>query len=123
MQITIRKHGWFYHVFDDDCYILYYLFDYKIINRKTGFPLSSLNKVINKLTDLSISYEVIEEGKRDFKKLNKYNKYLKLGISKYDKDNKYLNIYSKLDSLDDADLDKILEYIDGIINEKWINNC
>ena len=123
MQITIRKHGWFYHVFDDDCYILYYLFDYKIINRKTGFPLSSLNKVINKLTDLSISYEVIEEGKRDFKKLNKYNKYLKLGISKYDKDNKYLSIYSKLDSLDDTDLDKILEYIDGIINEKWINNC
>lgn len=123
MQITIRKHGWFYHVFDDDCYILYYLFDYKIINRKTGFPLNSLNKVINKLTDLSISYEVIEEGKRDFKKLNKYNKYLKLGISKYDKDNKYLSIYSKLDSLDDTDLDKILEYIDGIINEKWINNC
>lgn len=123
MQITIRKHGWFYHVFDDDCYILYYLFDYKIINRKTGFPLNSLNKVINKLTDLSISYEVIEEGKRDFKKLNKYNKYLKLGISKYDKDNKYLSIYSKLDSLSDADLDKILEYIDGIINEKWINNC
>lgn len=123
MQITIRKHGWFYHVFDDDCYILYYLFDYKIINRKTGFPLSSLNKVINKLTDLSISYEVIEEGKRDFKKLNKYSKYLKLGISKYDKDNKYLSIYSKLDSLDDTDLDKILEYIDGIINEKWINNC
>ena len=123
MQITIRKHGWFYHVFDDDCYILYYLFDYKIINRKTGFPLNSLNKVINKLTDLSISYEVIEECKRDFKKLNKYNKYLKLGISKYDKDNKYLSIYSKLDSLDDTDLDKILEYIDGIINEKWINNC
>ena len=123
MQITIRKHGWFYHVFDDDCYILYYLFDYKIINRKTGFPLNSLNKVINKLTDLSISYEVIEEGKRDFKKLNKYNKYLKLGISKYDKDNKYLSIYSKLDSLDDTDLDKILKYIDGIINEKWINNC
>ena len=123
MQITIRKHGWFYHVFDDDCYILYYFFDYKIINRKTGFPLNSLNKVINKLTDLSISYEVIEEGKRDFKKLNKYNKYLKLGISKYDKDNKYLSIYSKLDSLDDTDLDKILEYIDGIINEKWINNC
>lgn len=123
MQITIRKHGWFYHVFDDDCYILYYLFDYKIINRKTGFPLNSLNKVINKLTDLSISYEVIEESKRDFKKLNKYNKYLKLGISKYDKDNKYLSIYSKLDSLDDTDLDKILEYIDGIINEKWINNC
>ena len=123
MQITIRKHGWFYQVFDDDCYILYYLFDYKIINRKTGFPLNSLNKVINKLTDLSISYEVIEEGKRDFKKLNKYNKYLKLGISKYDKDNKYLSIYSKLDSLDDTDLDKILEYIDGIINEKWINNC
>lgn len=123
MQITIRKHGWFYHVFDDDCYILYYLFDYKIINRKTGFPLNSLNKVINKLTDLSISYEVIEESKRDFKKLNKYNKYLKLGISKYDKENKYLSIYSKLDSLSDADLDKILEYIDGIINEKWINNC
>ncbi len=118
MQITIRKHGGFYHVFDDDCYILYYLFNYKIINRKTGFPLTSLNKVINKLTDLSINYEVVNESVMDFKKLNKYDKYLKLGISKYDKDNKYLTIYNKLDSLDESDLDKILEYIDGLINEK-----
>ena len=117
-KVIIRKHGGFYHVFDDDAYILYYLFDYKINNRKVGFPINSLNKVINKLENLSISYEIIDECIKDFKKLNKYNKYYKLGLDKYNKDNKYKNLYNKIDSLPENKLDKILDYIESIIDEE-----
>lgn len=50
-QLEIRKIGNFYYVFDDDCYVLYNLFKYKIQNNKTGFPISALNKVINTLEE------------------------------------------------------------------------
>lgn len=117
-KIIFRKHGGFYHVFDDDCYILYYLFDYKISNRKVGFPLASINKVISKLDELHISYEIIDESFKDYKNLNKYTKYYKLGLDKYNKDLKYINLYNKIETLNEEKLDKILDYIESIIDEK-----
>ena len=45
--VTIRKMGLFYQVFDDDALILHYLLDYKVIDRKVGFPNNAINKVIN----------------------------------------------------------------------------
>ena len=45
--VTIRKMGLFYQVFDDDAFILHYLLDYKVIDRKVGFPSNAINKVIN----------------------------------------------------------------------------
>ena len=57
MRVTIRKIGNFYHVFDEDVYILYYLFHYKIYQGKCGFPKSAYNKVIQKLEECRISYE------------------------------------------------------------------
>ncbi len=39
--------GLFYQVFDDDAFILHYLLDYKVIDRKVGFPNNAINKVIN----------------------------------------------------------------------------
>ena len=45
--ITIRKEGLFYSVFDDDALIFNYLFGYKIINNRCGFPENAFNKVVN----------------------------------------------------------------------------
>ena len=117
-KITIRKHGGFYHVFDNDCYILYYLFNYKIINQRLGFPLNSLTKVINKLEDLNINYEILGEIDKNFNRKNNYNKYLKLGITKFKKEQKYLTIYNSLDKLTEEDLDKIINFVSELINEK-----
>ena len=39
--VKLRKSGTFYNTFDDDCYILYYLFGYGINNMKVGFPKSA----------------------------------------------------------------------------------
>lgn len=58
-EVVLRKSGTFYHVFDEDSYILYYLFGYKIKDSKVGFPISSLDKVTNELNKLKINYNVI----------------------------------------------------------------
>lgn len=116
-NVKIRKIGTFYNVFDDDCYILYFFFNYNIKNNKVGFPKSALNKVINKLEEFKINYEVIGDCSNNFKNLNKYSKYLKLGFEKYNKDIKYTNIMEKLGKVNDLKLERILMNIEEILDE------
>lgn len=56
--ITISKKGSFCNIYNNDCYILYYLFNYKIINNKLGFPINSLPKVIATLENRKINYSI-----------------------------------------------------------------
>ena len=116
--LKIRKSGTFYNVFDDDCYILYYLFGYSIKNNKIVFPKSALNKVINKLDEVKINYEVIgEDIKSNFKNLNKYLKFVDYGKNKYNKDIHFVNIMDKLDKVSSLKLEKILIAIENILDE------
>ena len=77
--IVIIKNGIFYNVYGNDAYILNSLFNYKIScysdNSVVGFPLKSLNKVLNILDKIKINYLVYENEivlKRKFNK-NQYN--------------------------------------------------
>ena len=116
--VKLRKSGTFYSVFDNDCYVLYYLFGYKINNYKMGFPKSAFNKVINTLEDNKISYEVIGENfSKNFKNLNKYNKFVGLGRKKYNNDTNYQDIMKKILKVSPEKLDQILSTIDTILNE------
>ena len=117
-NVKIRKSGTFYSVFDDDCYILYFLFGYKISNNKTGFPKSALNKVINKLDENKINYEVVGDTlKNNFKNLNKYQKFVKVGKEKYNNDINYQNIINKLSHANSSKLDKLLSTIEMILDQ------
>ena len=82
-SILIRKVGGFYNVFDDDAIIMNYLCDYKISNGKSGFPLNSLDKVMNILTDNKVNFIIREnmedKEKKNFKKNNKYHIILEKG--------------------------------------------
>ena len=117
--IKIRKSGTFYVVFDDDCYILYLLLDYKIINNKVGFPKSALTKVINYLEDKKINYEVI--GEKDvianFRNANKYDKFMKLGKEKYEKNIHFQDIMEKIKKASPTKIEKILLTIEDILDE------
>ena len=79
--IVIRYDGGkFYNVYDEDAFILNLLFWYKVLdNKKTGFPESAKNKVINELEQRKISYQIITKDSdpvyRNFKNLNKYEEY------------------------------------------------
>ena len=50
--------GNFYQTFDDDSIILNYLFDYQIKDKRIGFPVQTISKVVNKLNDSNINYFV-----------------------------------------------------------------
>ncbi len=72
------KSGTFYNCYNEDATILHYLFGYKIIkNNQCGFPINTLNKVINKLEEKKINYQIITKDAnpiiKDYKKRNNYN--------------------------------------------------
>ena len=124
-NILIIKCGNFYEVIDKDALIISRLFGYKISKLsdtfKCGFPIPSLDKVVDILNYNEINYAVIEnnkiivensfdENKYDDFKFNinniKYN-FLRISkITKYLNENAYQNINELLDS------------IEGSINER-----
>ena len=106
--VMIRKMGGFYHVFDEDAYLLFYLFKYKIINSKAGFPLSSLNKVIK--SDL-------DKDTKDFRRKNSYDYYLKLSKEFYNLEIKKQSIEDKIKTLPLAKIEKLYNIIEEFINE------
>ena len=85
--IIIMKSGSFYNILGEDSYIFKNIFGYKVNSFsdtvKVGFPISSLNKVINILDKLKINY-IVYEGeiklKARFQK-NKYDVFLKEELS------------------------------------------
>lgn len=121
MFIVFRKVGGFYHVFDGDSYILNYLFNYKIVGNRVGFPINSINKVTNILENKKINYEL--DGKKiNFKKKNNYEKYLEKGKVKYHFNRDIEKIYNKLDKLNSKDLKEILNFIEGKLDEWFLNS-
>ncbi len=117
-KVRIRINGNFCSVFDDDCYIFKYFFDYRIIKAKVGFPKSVLDKIINVLEENKINYEIVGEEKEvDFKKLNNYKKFFELGLKKDYKENFYDAILDKIKSANDEQLDDILNYIIKVLDE------
>ena len=116
MFVVLRKVGGFYHVFDDDTYILNYLFNYKIVGNRVGFPISAINKVINTLEEKKINYEL--EGKKyDFKRKNNYEKFKEKGKIKYNFKMDVERIYDNLDKLNSKDLKEILNFIENKLDE------
>ena len=80
-SIVLRKSGGFYICFDDDAIVVSYLCNYKINNGKVGFPLNTINKVINILENNSISY-IVKENMEDVNKkmYGNKNKYKQVNI-------------------------------------------
>lgn len=114
-SIVLRKSGGFYVVFGDDSIILYYLFKYKIVGDKVGFPIKSIDKVLNKLNECKINYKIINTDINvNFRLKNNYNKYLDLGKKKHSLDYRINSIIDKLELLDEKDIDKIIRFIEGV---------
>lgn len=86
-----------------------------------GFPETAFNKVINKLDELKISYNVsfpISDNDivKDYKKLNQYSKYceeIKCEISLQDQIDFLISDIKRLNDKDFMELVKIIEnYLD-----------
>lgn len=119
--VLLREIGKFVSVFDEDSIIVSYLMGYKIVNSKVGFPSNVLVKVINKLEDNNINYLIKyknnKEDKKDFNKNNNYKKILEKGKKVLELRKMKDNITPKLETLEIEKLEKIVKYINEVVNE------
>ena len=119
--VLLREIGKFVSVFDKDSVIVSYLMGYKIVNSKVGFPSNVLSKVINKLEDNNINYLIKykdnKEDKKDFNKNNNYKKVLEKGKKVLELREMKDNITPKLEILEIEKLEKIVKYINEVVNE------
>ena len=116
-MFIFRKSGNFYSVFDDDAIILHSLFKYKIKDNRVGFPISSIDKVTDKLKELHIDYkldDIITHFEDD-----KYDNYLIESKNKNSLDYKIKEIEEKISNANYNDLNKLIELIDNFFNERW----
>ena len=81
--------------------------------------MNALNKVINTLEEKKISYEVKGEEKiaKDFKNNNKYDSILRTAKEIVALRKRYIDIKTYFDSLTVEQLEKIISYIEEVINE------
>ena len=117
--ITFRKNGKFYNCVGDDALILNYLFNYKIVNDKVGFPETAMNKVFSAIENNKISYVIIENDttkKHIIKRNNKYEDILIKSKSNMDLNNKVNIIESNLRKLDEERLNIIIDIFYSLSN-------
>ena len=118
-SIIIRKSGGFYQVFDNDALIISYLFDYKIINHKCGFPLVAINKVINTLEEKKINFIIKDEEEiiKNFRNKNTYSKYLEKARVKDNINNRIKSILDKINDFDVKKMNEVLSVIEETLYE------
>ena len=119
--VVMRKIGGFYHVFDEDAFILFHFFHYKISNGKCGFPISTLTRVKNILEENKINYifrtSDSEEEAGDFKKQNRYDHFYRLGKKEYEEERKKEDLQKCIKDLPKDKLDILKSCIEDIIHE------
>ena len=125
--MIFRNSGIFYETFDNDSYIMHYLFSYKISKTgKVGFPISAKNKVINVLDSKKINYTFIEPNGdnliKDFKGNNKYDIILNKALAIIDKEKMVNDIKDEINKLDENKLKELFTLIKDFVYEKWFSN-
>ena len=114
----VKSRGNSYLVYDKDIYIVYYLVGYKIKDNMLRIPGKCLDKVKILLDKYNINYKIIKNDKIKEEKIydrNYYNKYINMGIDKY---NNYLNrknLINIINNMDNDDFIKVSKYINYII--------
>ena len=85
--VVFIKYGNFYRCYYNDAYIVSYLFDYKLSDKKsTGFPICNIDKVLSILKNNNISCIVINDINNVINYIcinNKYNSFLELSKTNY----------------------------------------
>lgn len=85
--LILFKSGTFYKCYYEDAYIMNYLFNYKIVDGKLGFPIQSFNKIENRLKLYNVGFITIDNTniEEHILKENNYEKLLEIAKIKYEK--------------------------------------
>lgn len=118
--VILIKKGNFYQSFKEDALILWFLFDYKIINEKVGFPQNVLEKITKELKRNKINVVVANDSNniKKYKSIaNKYNFILKKCNKLNLVDSKMLEIDSVIRNIllkDNKKYYKIMEFLNEL---------
>lgn len=120
-DVILVKSGNFYRCYDKDAYVVSYIMDYQIkqataSNYMCGFPVNSLDKVINYLQASNINYRIIDFKREDktlveecdFKFKNAYDEI-------YKKAYKYINFKRRIEEMCECLINNIEK--DGILEK------
>lgn len=115
--VFYKNKGKFYNYVGIDSYIMFHLFGYKVLkNNKGGFPDVAFNRVVNTLEDKKINYQIIYQDKdpvkKDFKKLNNYEKYLNIALDNMELTKKVDLILEKLKNASMEQLENTLKVLE-----------
>lgn len=115
--VLYKNTGKFYNAIGIDAHILNYYFGYRVMdNNKAGFPESAYEKVIQKLEENKISYQVIYTDRnplvKNYKKLNRYSEVVIKVREKIDLNERIDLIIEKIKSADQEEILKIIERIE-----------
>ena len=112
--------GNFFYTFLEDATLMNYLFGYKIVDNKVGFPISIIERIKSKLNCLKIDYVIIKNDDyylNTFKDFNTYNKIKEEANIVSEKKNKLQELFNKIEKkvdVDDSNLQLIIDYVDSI---------
>ena len=114
----VKGSGIFYNVYGDDAYVISSITNYKITGGRLCFTnrnidnikmLLDKNKINYKIKD---RYNIIEEKTYN---RNNYNKYLNIGLDKYNKNIDKEILIDKIRKLDNDKIASISKYINYVI--------
>ena len=117
--LYLKKQGTFYITTDDDAYILHFIFGYKIIKGRVGFPLNSLGKVTAGLETHKINYTITENDKVVEKQKfpsNNYLEYVQKGKNKYNASADTLELIDKVKNMSDDKIHLIIDFIKEVVS-------
>lgn len=110
------KVGHFYQTFDEDGIILNYLFDYKIIGKRVGFPVLSFSNVVEKLKQYKINYFSLEQSQLFAD--NQYQLVLEKGREILELKEKVENISKYLnDNIERKYIRRVIDRIEEVIDD------
>ena len=115
-KVVVKNSGKYCYVEGDDCYIFYYLFNYRLNGNRCYFKSRYLEKIITFFNKKQVNCE-LEISDNIYNDIN-YIKYLTLGKKKYEFDKYLFNIENKLsDIVDNKNFNKIYR---RIINKVYV---
>ena len=82
-SLILIKNGLFYITYDEDAYLLNYLFDYQVIDNKVGFPSSKIDSVKEELKHHQINVYISDTDEFIQDDENKYASIVALAHKNY----------------------------------------
>ena len=112
--------GNFFYTYLEDATLMNYLFGYKLVDNKVGFPISILDRIKSKLNSLKIDYVIIKNDDyylNTFNEFNNYNKIKKEADIVFEKKEKLNGLYEKIEKkvdVDELNLQRIIDYVNSL---------